>query len=34
MPTYEEQQLLAIYNLNGTRTGLVFELEATQICLP
>ena len=28
MPTYEEEQLIALYNLNGTRTGVIFELEA------
>ena len=28
MPTYEEEQLIALYNLNGTRSGVIFELEA------
>ena len=28
MPTYEEQQLIALYNLNDTRSGAIFELEA------
>ena len=28
MPTYEEEQLIALYNLNSTRSGVIFELEA------
>lgn len=28
MPTYEEQQLIALHKLNDTRSGAIFELEA------
>ena len=27
MPTYEEEQLIALYNLNDTRSGAIYELE-------